>query len=297
MQSFEDTERKKTVNKKLYFRTLLTSTAIMLVLSFAIIIYCATNFINIGGGSDIEELDKAQPNSRQNIVVFGTDDSGLRSDTIMLFSISEKEENINVISIPRDLKVKIGGGFQKINTALAIGKESLAVQTVKDVTGVPIHDYITVNFRAVKDVINALGGIDFYVPQNMHYEDPYQDLYIHLNKGQQHLDGAKALQLLRFRSYPMADIQRTNVQRDFIQAVIDQKLTVANVGKIPEIYDAVSKNIRSSMSLAELTQYATTVMGMKELKFNSFPCPYYLNGDFVQLDYEEATEIFNRNFK
>lgn len=285
------------MNKKLYFRTLLTSTAVMLVLSFAIIIYCATNFINIGGGADIDELDKAHPNSRQNIVVFGTDDSGLRSDTIMLFSISEKEENINVISIPRDLKVKIGNGFQKINTALAIGKESLAVQTVKDVTGVPIHDYITVNFRAVKDIINALGGVDFYVPQNMHYEDPYQDLYIHLNKGQQHLDGSKALQLLRFRSYPMADIQRTNVQRDFIQAVIDQKLSVANVGKIPEIYDAVSKNIRSSLSLAELTDYATTVMGMKELKFNSFPCPYYLNGDFVQLDYEEATEIFNRNFK
>lgn len=285
------------MNKKLYFRTLLTSTAIMLVLSFAAIVYYATNFINIGGGTDIAELDKAQPNSRQNIVVFGTDDSGLRSDTIMLFSISEKEENINVISIPRDLKVKIGGGFQKINTALAIGKENLAVQTVKDVTGVPVHDYITVNFRAVKDVINALGGVDFYVPQNMHYEDPYQDLYIHLNKGQQHLDGNKALQLLRFRSYPMADIQRTQVQRDFIQAVIDQKLTVANVGKIPEIYDAVSKNIRSSMSLAELTGYASTIMGMKELKFNSFPCPYYLNGDFVQLDYEEATEIFNRNFK
>ena len=285
------------MNKKLYFRTLLTSTAIMLVLSFAAIVYYATNFINIGGGTDIAELDKAQPNSRQNIVVFGTDDSGLRSDTIMLFSISEKEENINVISIPRDLKVKIGGGFQKINTALAIGKENLAVQTVKDVTGVPVHDYITVNFRAVKDVINALGGVDFYVPQNMHYEDPYQDLYIHLNKGQQHLDGNKALQLLRFRSYPMADIQRTQVQRDFIQAVIDQKLTVANVGKIPEIYDAVSKNIRSSMSLAELTGYASTIMGMKELKFNSFPCPYYLNGDFVQLDYEEATEIFNKNFK
>ena len=285
------------MNKKLYFRTLLTSTAIMLVLSFAAIVYYATNFINIGGGTDIAELDKAQPNSRQNIVVFGTDDSGLRSDTIMLFSISEKEENINVISIPRDLKVKIGGGFQKINTALAIGKENLAVQTVKDVTGVPVHDYITVNFRAVKDVINALGGVDFYVPQNMHYEDPYQDLYIHLNKGQQHLDGNKALQLLRFRSYPMADIQRTEVQRDFIQEVIDQKLTVANVGKIPEIYDAVSKNIRSSMSLAELTGYASTIMGMKELKFNSFPCPYYLNGDFVQLDYEEATEIFNRNFK
>ena len=285
------------MNKRLYFRTLLISTALMLVAAFAVIVFCATNFINIGGGADIKELDKAQPNSRQNIVVFGTDKSGLRSDTIMIFSISEKENNINVISIPRDLKVKIKGGFQKINTAMALGQESLAVQTVKEVTGVPIHDYVTVNFNAVEDVIDALGGVDFYVPQNMHYEDPYQDLYIHLNKGQQHLNGKKAVQLLRFRSYPMADIERTNVQRDFIQALLDQKLNVSNVDKIPDIYEAVNKNIKSSMSLAEVMNYATTVLKMDDMKFNSFPCPYYLSDEYVQLNYEEATEIFNRNFK
>jgi LCP family protein required for cell wall assembly len=180
---------------------------------------------------------------------------------------------------------------------MALGQESLAVQTVKEVTGVPIHDYVTVNFDAVEDVIDALGGVDFYVPQNMHYEDPYQDLYIHLNKGQQHLNGEKAVQLLRFRSYPMADIERTNVQRNFIQALMDQKLNVSNVDKIPEIYEAVNKNIKSSMSLAEVMGYATTVLKMDDLKFNSFPCPYYLSDEYVQLNYEEATEIFNRNFK
>ena len=285
------------MNKKLYFRTLLISTAAMLAVAFAVIVFWATNFVNIGGGTDIKELDKVQPNSRQNIVVFGTDKSGLRSDTIMIFSISEKENNINVVSIPRDLKVKIKGGFQKINTAMALGQENLAVQTVKEVTGIPIHDYVTVNFDAVEDIIDAVGGVDFYVPQNMNYEDPYQDLYIHLNKGQQHLNGEKAVQLLRFRSYPMADIERTNVQRDFIQAVIDQKLNVSNVDKIPEIYGAVSKNVKSSMSIAEVVDYATMVLKMEDMKFNSFQCPYYLSDEYVQLNYEEAAELFNRNFK
>ena len=285
------------MNKKLYFRTLLISTATMLSLVFVIFLYYATSFMNIGGGADIKELDKVKPNSRENIVVFGTDKSGLRSDTIMLFSVSSKQNNINVVSIPRDLKVKIGNNYQKINAALALGKENLAVKTVKEVTGVPIHHYVTVNFDAVEDIVNALGGIDFYVPSNMNYEDPYQDLYIHLNKGQQHLNGKQAVQLLRYRGYAMADIERSNVQRDFIQALVDQKLTVSNIDKIPEIYSAVNKNIKSNMTLADVMVYATKVMGMKDMKFNSFQCPYYLSGDYLQLKTDEAMALFNTNFK
>ena len=285
------------MNKKLYFRTLLTSTATMLAIAFVIFIYCATSLMNIGGGEDIKELDKVKPNSRENIIVFGTDKSGLRSDTIMLFSISTKQNNINVISIPRDLKVKIGNNYQKINAALALGKESLAVKTVKEVTGVPIHHYVTVNFDAVEDIVNALGGVDFYVPSNMNYEDPYQDLYIHLNKGQQHLNGKQAVQLLRYRGYAMADIERSNVQRNFIQALVDQKLTVSNLDKIPQIYGAVNENIRSNMTVADIMVYATKVMGMKDMKFNSFQCPYYLSGDYLQLKTDEAVALFNTNFK
>ena len=187
--------------------------------------------------------------------------------------------------------------YQKINAALALGKESLAVKTVKEVTGVPIHNYITVNFDAVEDVVNALGGVDFYVPNNMDYEDPYQELYIHLSKGQQHLNGEQAVQLLRYRGYAMADIERTNVQRDFIQALVDQKLTMSNFDKIPEIYSAVNKHIRSNMTLADVMIYATKIMGMKDMKFNSFQCPYYISGDYVQLKSGEAEEIFNNNFK
>lgn len=272
------------------------STAILLVLVFSFGVFYISNF-NIGGGEDIDELDRAKPNSRQNILFLGTDESGLRCDTIMLFSVSEKEENINIISIPRDLKVKIGNGYQKINASLAIGKESLAVQCVKEVTGIPIHDYITVNFKAAEDVINALGGVDFYVPQNMYYKDPYQDLLINLKKGQQHLNGKKAVEMLRFREYPMADIERTKVQRNFIQAVIDQKLNVGNIDKIPTIYKAVNKNIKSSMSLGNIVSLATDVISMEEVKINNFECPYYLSGEFVQIDYKKANTIFSNNFR
>ena len=234
------------------------------------------------------------------ILLIGRDKVGLNTDVLMLMSYDMAANKVNMVSIPRDTMVNVERKNKKINSAYAQsnkGDMEELMREVESVVGFRPDRHILVSVDAFAELIDAIGGVTVNVPVDMYYSDPYQDLYIDLEEGQQHLDGNKELQLLRFISYPMADIQRTQVQRDFIQAVIDQKLTVANVGKIPEIYDAVSKNIRSSMSLAELTGYASTIMGMKELKFNSFPCPYYLNGDFVQLDYEEATEIFNRNFK
>jgi LCP family protein required for cell wall assembly len=71
-------------------------------------------------------------------------------------------------------------------------------------------------FDAFRETIDALGGVEFDVPQNMNYDDPQQGLSIHLKKGYQLLDGDKAEQLVRFRNYPMGDIDRTKVQFDFL---------------------------------------------------------------------------------
>ncbi len=285
------------MNKKLFIKVFLITTLLL-----AIIVGCALGYTvanrNVGGGEDIEELDRAIPNQRKNIIVFGTDKSGLRSDVIMLFSISQKHENINILSIPRDTKVKISGyGTNKINTALALGKEPLAVQTVKNLTGIAIHDYVTVNFSAVEDVIDALGGVEFNVPQNMRYSDPEQDLYINLNKGMQLLDGKKSVQLLRFRSYPMGDIRRNEVQQAFIKAAFEQKANAKSIKKIPAIYNAVEKNIKSSMSLAEITAYANMVRKMDNPVIQTFELPYTLSSPYVIMNGTEATTLINTHFK
>ena len=100
-------------------------------------------------------------------------------------------------------------------------------------------------------------------------------MYIHLKGGYQHLNGNKALQLLRFRGYPMADIQRTQVQRDFIMAVFEQKVKPENVSKIEPIFNAVSKNIKSSLSINEVLDYAGMAQGVQ---MNTYPMPCILNG-------------------
>ncbi len=283
------------MNMKKYFTTLLISTAGLLVIVMllgGLYVY----FGNIGGGFEFEELDRTKPNGVKNVLVLGTDKSGLLSDVIMLFSLNQKNDTINLVSVPRDTKVSVNGKNMKITEVYGLGGEKLSIQKIKEIVGVPIHDYIIFNFTAVEDIVNALGGIDFYVPQNMYYTDPEQGLYINLKKGQQILNGDKAIQLLRFRGYAMADIQRNAVQQDFIKAVFEQKATMSYFVKIPEIYGIVNENIVSSMSLSDITKYASALGKMENPKFESFEMPYTISNPYVLVKNPEARELFDTYF-
>ena len=266
-----------------------------------LLIFCIAGFLflyntNLGSGEEIAELDKPLPDQVKNVVIMGTDKSGMRSDVIMVFSLSTQKRTISCTSILRDAKVNYNGRNIKITEAMSYGGESATIQAVKDITGLPVHDYVVFNFNAVKDVVDALGGVDFYVPQNMYYNDPEQDLYIDLKKGQQLLDGNKALQLLRFRKYPTADIARTETQRNFIQAVFEQKANAKYIGSIPKIYSAINKNIKSSLSLAEIVNYANLISKMDGPAFNNIELPYSLSSPFVIYNREEVRKIFSEQF-
>ena len=283
------------MNIKKFFAVFSVSTLILLILCLtAGFIYVYNT--NIGDGEEIIELDRAIPNQVKNIVIIGTDKSGLHSDVIMVFSLSTKKGTISCTSILRDTRVPYRGRGIKITEAMAYGKESAVIQAIKDLTGLQIHDYVTFNFTAVEDVIDALGGVDFYVPQNMYYQDPEQDLYINLRKGQQLLNGNKSLQLLRFRGYPMGDVARTETQRDFMEALFEQKANAKYIGSVPKIYAAINKNIRSSLSLAEIIDYAELIGRMEEPEFNNIELPYTLAEPYVVYDREEVSKIFSENF-
>ena len=283
------------MNIKRFFTVFALSTVILLTLFISVGFMYLYNS-NIGSEAEIVELDKAVPNQVKNIVVMGTDKSGLHSDVIMVFSVSTKKGTISCTSIPRDTRVKVGGSYIKITEAMAYGGENVVIQKIKDLTGLQVHDYVTFNFKAVEDVIDALGGVDFNVPQNMYYQDPEQDLYINLRKGQQILNGDKSVQLLRFRSYPMGDIERTKVQRSFMEAVFEQKANAKYIPSIPKVYAAINKNIKSSLTLAEVKDYASLVVKMENPTFNNIELPYTLAGNFVILNREDVSKIFVENF-
>ena len=282
----------KKVFKQVFFRSLLLYLVVFLLIG---------GFVlwnrNLGGGDDIAELDRASARDQRNLVIFGTDKSGLRSDVIMILSVNPKTDTVSLLSVPRDTKIRLNGSSKKINEAFAVGKESLAVQTVKDLLGIAIHDYLTVNFSAVETAIDELGGVEFDVPCNMHYTDSDQDLYINIQKGRQLLNGEDSVKVMRFRQYPMGDLQRNAVQQDFFKAALDQKLKAKYIGKIPAIYGLIENNIRSSMSVSELLSYVNAVKKMKEPVIQTFELPVSISDPYVVIKQADADAILQEYFQ
>lgn len=243
-------------------------------------IFGTSNLFNLVNGSEAKNQ-----NGRTNILLVGysIDDPGHPganlTDSIMLLSIDNKNSSGYMLSIPRDLYVNIPGfGYGKINEAYQDGGMAELVQIVQNDFGTPIDYYALINYSAVRDTVNALGGITV----NIASPDP-RGLYdtnisladggpLKLSNGPQQLDGQTALNLTRARGdnygsygFSQADFDRTQHQRQVLVA-IKQKLSwtlILNPLKNGKIFQAFSKNVKTDIKLAE----ARSVFA----KFNSIP--------------------------
>ena len=223
-------------------------------------------------------LDKSNWNAvgMVNILLLGTDKSGMRSDTMMLVSLNGHTNEVNILSIPRDTRVHVGNGYyQKINALLALGvnkvkkgdgkykePEEYCVEKVRLLTGLPIHHFMTVNFDGFEEIIDALGGVDFDVPFHMKYDDPVQNLHIDIPAGMQHLDGKAAHGFVRFRQgnpgyrgYAEGDLGRIKAQQAFVKALVSQKLNAETIRKAPQLFEIVCDNVRTDYTLQDLLQH------------------------------------------
>ncbi|MBL1211426.1 LCP family protein [Geminocystis sp. GBBB08] len=180
------------------------------------------------------------------------------SDSMLLLRFDPEKEYVTVLSIPRDTKTLVKGrGVTKINDANLHGGPALAAESVSNLlNNVPIDRYIRINVQGVEKFIDALGGINLYVPHNMKYTDHSQHLYIDLKEGQQHLDGGKALQFLRFRYDAYGDIGRVQRQQTFMRALIEQALSPRTILKMPDILSVVRSNLDTNLTTNELIAIA-----------------------------------------
>lgn len=180
------------------------------------------------------------------------------SDTMLLLRFDPNNQKFTVLSIPRDTKTYIEGhGVTKINAANSFGGPALAAQTVSNLLGeVPIDRYVRVNVQGIEKLIDALGGVSVYVPQDMKYTDESQHLFIDLKKGQQLLDGNKALQFLRFRYDEFGDIGRVQRQQMLMRAIVEQSLNPKVLVKIPDILTVIQSHIDTNLSVEELVALA-----------------------------------------
>ena len=176
------------------------------------------------------------------------------SDVMLLIKFDPETQKIVMLSVPRDTRTEIEGhGVKKINAANVDGGPALTAKTVSNLLGgVAIDRYVRINVLGVSKLIEALGGVNVYVPKDMKYRDESQHLYINLKAGQQHLSGEQALQLLRYRHDELGDIGRIQRQQMVLRALIEQTLNPTTLTRVPEILNVVKENIDTNLSVEEL---------------------------------------------
>ncbi len=134
-------------------------------------------------------------------------------------------------------------------------------QVLKSTFGIFTDYYAVISLNSFVEIVDAVGGVDVYVQENMYYNDPYQGLYINIPAGNQHLDGDEAEGFVRFRAgYAGADIARTNAQKIFMTAFMKKITSPSIVTKIDDIVNVAYKNIKTNVSLLDALAFVTPAL-------------------------------------
>lgn len=217
-----------------------------------------------------------------NFLVVGRDVESWNTDVIMIVNFNMKEGSLAVMQLPRDTYIEIDNVRGRINTAMktirasAYAKDKSLSQAELLDAGmkgmcellekslcIQIDGYAHVNLEGFRGIIDAIGGVTMDVPYDMDYEDPEQDLYIHLKAGNQLLDGKKAEMFVRFRSgYVQADIGRIDAQKLFLTALFKQLKSSVTVSTVPKLAEQVLKYVTTDVPLTDIIIYAKELLGV-----------------------------------
>ena len=232
------------------------------------------------------------------ILISGSDDGNGNSDTNILVAIDTVNGYIYGTSIARDTKAVWNGKNHKINAAFGSGGMEKMAEVVSDQLGIPVDYTVSVDLKGFAALVDAIGGVDFDVPVNMDYEDPYQDLYIHISKGMHHLSGSEALKVVRFRKgYATQDIGRMETQQKFLKAVAKQTLTVSNLGKIDEFVKIFQKYVKTDLTLGDLAWLGKEAIsiGADNIEFSTLPGVWNDHDNFIYLNKDDVLTLVNEH--
>src|SRR5438874_11575274 len=211
-----------------------------------------------------------QGTDRVNILLLGIDKRddepivGTRSDTIMLASIDPVTKSAALVSLPRDMWVRIpgctpregcSGGQQRINVAHAVGGPELTVQTVSSDFGLPIQFYARVDFRGFEQLIDTVGGVvidvDRPVKDDEYPTADYGYQRIYFGPGPQLMDGAHALEYARSR-HGTNDFSRAGRQQRVIVSVRNRVLQLNMLSRAPELIGIVQNSLATDLTAVQM---------------------------------------------
>ncbi len=204
-----------------------------------------------------------------NILVLGIDpvttkgnvsnsDMTATSDTILLLRVNPNSQLIKVLSIPRSSMVVLPEiGLEQISLANASGAAMATRVVSKSLNNVPIDRYLRLRPDGLKELVNALGGVEIFVPESMSYQDATQSLTIDLEKGWQTLNGDQAQQFARFQAAENGDLGRVQRQQLLIKALKNRLTNPAIMARLPQIVSIVQNYVDTNLSPEEMLTLAS----------------------------------------
>lgn len=213
----------------------------------------------------------------RNIAIFGIDSredtysKGNRSDCIIIASINNTTKEVKLISVYRDTYVQIEGhGLDKITHAYSYGEAPLAIKTLNTNLDLNITEFVTVNFDAVKDIIDNIGGISMNITSEEVSHIPGIS-----KAGTYNLTGEQALAYARIRHATGGDYKRTERMRDVLTAVAN-KVKTFNISQLNQFVDFVLPKIYTNITAADIFSLMPSATSFKIT--DSIGWPYETKG-------------------
>ncbi len=298
--------------------------SLIITVALSVFLFFAGSFLlvysrhSVNNGTDSQStisrlLDPIKPAADSvNILVLGGDNVGANTDTMMLVNFNPSTAGMNILSIPRDTKVSIkGSSVPKVNSAYSAGGEKEALDIVSQLLKVRINYYVYLDTTAFRKIIDVLDGMDYDVPVDMNYDDPLQNLHIHLKKGPQHMNGEQAERFMRFRQpssynneimqfYDGSDLKRIDAQQNFIRELIRQKSNIKYISRANTIINIVFKSIKTDISSDQALKLLANINKLNAAEINMMKLPgtdsNEESGWYFIMNRSEADSIISRYF-
>lgn len=203
----------------------------------------------------------------------GDDDTNTdftRTDTIMLLKADTKTGKMDLMSIPRDSRIKIRDKFDKVNHAHAFGGIELTMQTLRSFLGLDIDYYVQINYQALINIVDALGGVDYDVPEGITIDKGK----VQIKPGPNHLDGNEVMWFLRTRNiYNNGDIGRVNTQQGFVKAMVDEIVKKSKNMNIMTFISNYLKYVKTNLPMTAIMDLAGNINNFSSDKMDTHIVP------------------------
>lgn len=202
-----------------------------------------------------------------NFLLVGYDKAAGLTDVNMIAQFDVNTGKVSIVQLPRDTYARYNenGRYKKINGAFGYFKRDLEglANYFEETLCIKIDFYASIDLAAFRNIVDIIGGVPMYVPRDMEYDDPEQDLYINLKEGFQTLNGEQAEQFVRFRKgYIQADIGRTNAQKIFMTAFVKQFKAKVSVSTLTQIGGQMLKYAKTNMTLNDFVYFAKAALSI-----------------------------------